>query len=57
MQAVVKKEIIKWLDVGVNYPIEYSSFVCLVYCVPTKCRIYVSFNERNEIVFMQPMTG
>ena len=29
MQEVVKKEIIKWLDAGVIYPITDSSWVCL----------------------------
>ena len=28
MQEVVKKEIIKWLDAGVIYPIADSSWVC-----------------------------
>ena len=36
MQEVVKKEIIKWLDAGVIYPIADSSWVCLVQCVPKK---------------------
>ena len=30
MQEVVKKEIIKWLDAGVIYPIADSSWVCPV---------------------------
>ena len=36
MQEVVKKEIIKWLDLGVIYPIADSSWVCPVQCVPKK---------------------
>ena len=34
MQEVVKKEIIKWLDVGVMYPIADTSWICPVKCVP-----------------------
>ena len=34
MQEVVKKEIIKWLDAEVIYPIGDSSWVCHVQCVP-----------------------
>ena len=36
IKEVVKKEIIKWLDAGVRYPIAYSSWVCPVQCVPKK---------------------
>ena len=36
MQEVVKKEIIKWLDAGVIYPIADSSWVCPVQCIPNK---------------------
>ena len=36
MQGVVKKEIIKRLDVGFIYPIADISWVCPVQCVPQK---------------------
>ncbi|XP_070019888.1 uncharacterized protein [Nicotiana sylvestris] len=36
MQEVVKKEIIKWLDVGAVYPISDSSWTSPVQCVPKK---------------------
>ncbi|XP_070015443.1 uncharacterized protein [Nicotiana sylvestris] len=36
MQEVVKKEIIKWLDAGVAYPIADSSWVSPVQCVPKR---------------------
>ena len=36
MHEVVKKEIIKWLDVGIIYPITNSSYVCRVQCVPKR---------------------
>ena len=34
MKEVVKKEIIKWLDAGIIYPISDSSWVNPVQCVP-----------------------
>ena len=56
MQYVVKKEIIKWLDVGVIYPIADSNQVCPVQCVPKKGGIIVVPNEWNEFVLMRTMT-
>ena len=50
MQEVVKKEIIKWFDVGAIYPIADSSWVCLVQCVPKKGGITVVLNENSELV-------
>uniref|UniRef100_M1DBA5 Retrotransposon gag protein n=1 Tax=Solanum tuberosum TaxID=4113 RepID=M1DBA5_SOLTU len=57
MQEVVKKEIIKWLDAGVIYPIADSSWVCPVQCVPKNGGLTVVPNERNEFVPMRPVTG
>ena len=56
MQEVVKKEIIKWLDVGVIYPIADSSWVCPVQCVPKKRGMKVVPNEKNDFVLMRPVT-
>ena len=36
MKEVVRKEVLKWLDVGVIYPILDSSWVSLVQVVPKK---------------------
>ena len=36
MKEVLKKEIIKWLDARVIYPIADSSWVCPVQCVAKK---------------------
>ncbi|MDV3194107.1 MAG: hypothetical protein Q8835_03660, partial [Sweet potato little leaf phytoplasma] len=36
MKEVVKKEVIKWLDVGIIYPIADSNWVSPVQCVPKK---------------------
>ncbi|XP_015162967.1 uncharacterized protein [Solanum tuberosum] len=57
MQEVVKKEIIKWLDVGVVYPIPNSNWVCPVQCAPKKEGIIVVPNAKNELVPMRPVTG
>ena len=57
MQEVVKKEIIKWLDAGVIYPISDSSWVSPVQCVPKKGGMTVVPNEKGELVPMRPVTG
>ena len=57
IQEVVKKEIIKWLDARVIYPIADSSWVCPVQCVPKKRGMTVLPNERNELVPMRLVTG
>lgn len=36
MKELVRKEILKWLDAGVIYPIADSSWVSLVQCVPKR---------------------
>ena len=57
MKEVVKKEIIKWFDVGVIYPIADSSWVCPIHCIPKKGRMTVVPNEKNELVPMRPVIG
>ncbi|XP_049373478.1 uncharacterized protein LOC125838474 [Solanum verrucosum] len=57
MQEVVKKEIIKWLDVGVIYPIVDSKWVSPVKCVPKMRGITVILNEKGELVSMRSVTG
>ena len=57
MQEVVKKEIIKWLDAGVIYPIADSSWVYPVQCVPKKGGMTVVPNEKNELAPMRSVTG
>ena len=52
MQEVVKKEIIKWLDAEVIYPITNRSWVCPVQCVPKKGGLTVVSNEKNDLVPM-----
>ncbi|XP_060182344.1 uncharacterized protein LOC132612010 [Lycium barbarum] len=50
MQEVVKKEIIKWLDTGVVYPITDSKLVSPVQCVPKK-RAKSDFDEKCRKAF------
>lgn len=56
MKEVVRKEIIKWLDVGVIYPIVDSSWVSLVQCVPKKGGMTVVTNEKNELISTRTVT-
>ncbi|KAH9800697.1 hypothetical protein KPL71_000768 [Citrus sinensis] len=57
MKEVVKKEIIKWLDAGIIYPISDSSWVSPVQCVPKKGGITVIANEKNELIPIRTVTG
>ena len=50
MKEVVKKEIIKWFDVGIIYPISDSIWVSPVQCVPKKVGITVVTNNKNELI-------
>ncbi|XP_069143311.1 uncharacterized protein [Solanum lycopersicum] len=56
MQDVVEKEIIKWLDVRVIYPIVDSSWVCPVQCVPKKEGMKVVPTKKNDLVPMRLVT-
>ncbi|KAL4384020.1 hypothetical protein GQ457_15G014580 [Hibiscus cannabinus] len=57
MKKVVMKEIIKWLDSGVIYPISDSSWVRPVQCVPKKGGITVVTNDENELLPTRTVTG
>ena len=50
MKKVVKKEIIKWLDTGIIFPISDSSWVSHVQCVPKKGGTTVVENVKNELI-------
>nr|XP_023928245.1 uncharacterized protein LOC112039586 [Quercus suber] len=50
MMDVVKKEILKLLEVGVIYPISDSNWVSLVQMVPKKTGITVLKNQNDELV-------
>ncbi|PHT30812.1 hypothetical protein CQW23_29593 [Capsicum baccatum] len=57
IQEVVKKEIIKWLDAGIVYPISDSTWVRPVQRVPKKGGMTIVANEKNEIIPLKPITG
>ncbi|KAK8600940.1 hypothetical protein V6N12_050785 [Hibiscus sabdariffa] len=57
MKKVVMKEIIKWLDAGVIYPISDSSWVSPVQCVPKKGGITIVNNDENELLPTRTVTG
>ena len=50
MMDVVKKEILKLLEVGVIYPISNSNWVSPVQVVPKKTGITVVKNQNDELV-------
>ncbi|KAJ9542862.1 LOW QUALITY PROTEIN: hypothetical protein OSB04_029368 [Centaurea solstitialis] len=50
MKEVVKKEVLKWLDAGIIYPIASSDWVSPVQCVPKKGGTTVVTNEKNELI-------
>ncbi|KAJ9550254.1 hypothetical protein OSB04_014299 [Centaurea solstitialis] len=57
MKEVVKKEILKWLDAGIIYPIASSSCVSPVQCVPKKGGVTMITNEKNELIPTRTVTG
>ena len=56
MKEVVKKEIIKWLDAGIIYPISDDLWVSPVQCVLKKERITMIANENNELIPTRTLT-
>ncbi|KAJ9551837.1 LOW QUALITY PROTEIN: hypothetical protein OSB04_015882 [Centaurea solstitialis] len=52
MKEVVKKEVLKWLDAGIIYPIASSDW-----CVPKKGGTTVVTNEKNELIPTTIVTG
>ncbi|CAL2259848.1 unnamed protein product [Prunus armeniaca] len=57
MKEVVKKEVLKLLDVGIIYPISDSKWVNPIQVVPKKFGITVVKNEDNELVPQRIQTG
>ncbi|GJT57061.1 reverse transcriptase domain-containing protein [Tanacetum coccineum] len=54
---VIKKEVIKLLDIGLIYPISDSPWVSSVYYVPKKGGITVIENDNNELIPTRLVTG
>nr|GFB35855.1 putative reverse transcriptase domain-containing protein [Tanacetum cinerariifolium] len=57
IKEVVKKEVIKLLDVGLIYPISDSPCVIPVQVVPKKGGMTVVKNENNELIPQRTITG
>ena len=57
MKKVVQKEVLKWLDVGVIYPISDISWVSPIQVVPKKGGTTVVINEKNELLPTKTGTG
>ncbi|CAN6483931.1 unnamed protein product [Victoria cruziana] len=57
LKEVVKKEIIKWLDAGIIYPISDSQWVSPIQMVPKKAGLTVVQNEHGEDVPTRVQTG
>ncbi|KAJ9556763.1 hypothetical protein OSB04_011377 [Centaurea solstitialis] len=57
MKEVVKKEILKWLDAGIIFPIASSSWVSPVQCVPKKGGFTVITNDKNELIPTRTVSG
>lgn len=57
MKEVVRVEIIKWLNVGIIYPISNSNWVSPTHAVPKKGGMTVITNEKNELIPTRIVTG
>ena len=56
-EEVVRKYVLKWLDVGVIYPILDSLWVSLVLVVPKKGGTIVIWTENNALLPSRTVTG
>nr|GEW27547.1 reverse transcriptase domain-containing protein [Tanacetum cinerariifolium] len=54
---VIKKEVIKLLDVGMIYPISDDPWVSPIHCVPKKGGMTIVANENNELIPTMLVTG
>jgi hypothetical protein len=57
MREVVKKEVLKWLDAGIIYPISDSTWVSPTQTVPKKACIHVFKGENGEQIATRPVIG
>ena len=54
---MVRKEILKLLEVGIIYPIADNQWVSPVHCVPKKGGITVVPNDKDELIPQRIITG
>ena len=57
MKEVVRKEVLKWLNVGFIYAISDNPWVSPVHVVPKKGGFTVIRNEKNELIPTRTVTG
>ncbi|KAK1433898.1 hypothetical protein QVD17_10816 [Tagetes erecta] len=57
MREVVKKEVLKWLDAGIIYPISDSSWVSPTQTVPKKAGIQIVKDNEGKEIATRPVTG
>ncbi|XP_076954068.1 uncharacterized protein LOC143628333 [Bidens hawaiensis] len=57
MPEVVKKEVLKWLNAGIIFPISDSTWVSPTQTFPKKAGIQITRNERGEKITNRPVTG
>ena len=57
MKEVVRKEVLKWLNVSFIYAISVIPWVSLVHVVPKKGGFTVIRNEKNELIPTKTVTG
>ena len=57
MKVVVRKEVLKWLNVGYIYGISDSPWVSLVHVVPKKGGFTMIRNEKNEFIPTRTLIG
>ncbi|KAJ0954149.1 putative nucleotidyltransferase, Ribonuclease H [Helianthus annuus] len=57
MREIVKKEVLKWLDAGIIYPISDSTWVSPTQTVPKKAGIQIVTGEDGKEVATRPVTG
>ena len=56
MKEVVKKVVLKWLNVGFIYGISNSHWVSPVHLVPKTCGMTVIRNEKKELIPTKTVT-
>nr|GEU80401.1 reverse transcriptase domain-containing protein [Tanacetum cinerariifolium] len=57
IHEVIKKEVLKFLDAGLIYPISDSPWVILVHCVPKKGGFTIVEDKENELIPTRLVTG
>ena len=57
MKEVVRKDVLKWSDAGVIYPISDSRWVSSIHVVPKKGGINVVRTEKNVLLPSRTVTG